>query len=339
MNESAAIVVTSISAVNSVLTELARGSINHKIDFILVGDVASPPDFQLDGCNFFSLARQKETSFELAQVSPEKHYCRKNIGYLVAIKNKASIIMETDDDNMPREAFWSTRTRNQTVPVASNVGWLNVYAYFTRENIWPRGLPLDKIHAEKPALKSLTIRTVDCPIQQGLADGDPDVDAIYRLILPLPQYFASNVRVALSNQAWCPFNSQNTTWWPDSYPLLYLPAYCSFRMTDIWRSFIAQAIAWVNGWSVLFHEATVFQERNEHDLTKDFSQEVPGYLRNAEIADILNSLKLQEGLEHICSNLRLCYEALVKVDIFEPQELTLVDAWISDLEALGVLQN
>ena len=29
----------------------------------------------------------------------------------------------------------------------------------------------------------------DCPIQQGLADRNPDVDAIYRLILPLPFSF------------------------------------------------------------------------------------------------------------------------------------------------------
>ena len=55
------------------------------------------------------------------------------------------------------------------------------------------------------------------------------------------------------------------------YPLLYLPAYCSFRMTDIWRSFVAQRIAWENGWRLLFHGPTMEQERNVHDLMKDFA--------------------------------------------------------------------
>ena len=47
-------------------------------------------------------------------------------------------------------------------------------------------------------------------------------------------------------------------------------------MTDIWRSFVAQRIAWTNNWSVLFDEPTVWQERNEHDLMRDFRDEVPG---------------------------------------------------------------
>ena len=117
-----------------------------------------------------------------------------------------------------------------------------------------------------------------CPIQQGLVDGDPDVDAVYRLVLDLPFRFERGASVALGTGAWCPFNSQNTSWWPDAYALMYLPAYCSFRMTDIWRSFVAQRIAWENGWSVLFREATVRQRRNPHDLMRDFRDEVPGYV-------------------------------------------------------------
>lgn len=335
MNGNAALVVTSISGPNPVLTKIAQESIRHKVNFIVIGDVASPSDFRLEGCNFLSLAAQKETTFELAKICPEKHYCRKNIGYLVAIQSQAPVIIETDDDNIPREAFWANRIRQQSVPVALDTGWLNVYAYFSRENIWPRGLPLDKIHADRPALTDLGIKTVSCPIQQGLADGDPDVDAIYRLVLPLPIDFEPDVRVALSRNAWCPFNSQNTTWWPECYPLLYLPAYCSFRMTDIWRSFVAQAIAWVNDWSVLFHEATVFQERNEHNLMKDFSQEVPGYLGNAEIANLLQDLPLQPGVKNIADNMNLAYTALVKADFLKAKELKLLEAWLKDLEALG----
>jgi hypothetical protein len=72
--------------------------------------------------------------------------------------------------------------------------------------------------------------------EQGIADENPDVDAIYRLILPLPQNFAKDVCVALARGSWSPFNSQNTMWWKYAAPLMYLPSYRNFRITDIWRS-------------------------------------------------------------------------------------------------------
>ena len=63
-------------------------------------------------------------------------------------------------------------------------------------------------------------------------------------------------------------------------------------MTDIWRSFIAQRIAWENNWHVLFHAPTVWQERNAHNLMRDFADEIPGYLHNRSIGDALERLDL-----------------------------------------------
>src|ERR1700691_4694073 len=90
--------------------------------------------------------------------------------------------------------------------------------------------------------------------------------------------------------ACCPFNSQNTTWFKEAFPLLYLPYYCSFRMTDIWRSFVAQRIAWTCGWPVLFHQSTMRQERNDHNLMNDFRDEISGYNNNALICNSLKEL-------------------------------------------------
>jgi len=219
------------------------------------------------------------------------------------------------------------------VPLSKNVGHVNVYRYFSEANIWPRGLPLDRILSPLTPFESLPKAEVDCPIQQGLANENPDVDAIYRLTLPLPQSFRRDRRVALGDGSWCPFNSQNTTWWRDAFPLLYLPAYCSFRMTDIWRSFVAQRIAWANRWAILFHEPTVWQERNEHNLMRDFKDEVPGYLHNAAICEALAALNLKPGVAHLTENLRTCYEKLVEQKWVGEQELELLDAWIADLAA------
>ena len=330
-----AIIVTSISSPNRVLQEIARGAQSAGFDFLVMGDTKSPADFQLEGCDFHSVAQQEESGFAFARLCPTKHYARKNVGYLLAMQRDAPLILETDDDNIPRREFWAERQLRLRVPLLASGGWVNVYRYFTDALIWPRGLPLDAVQDALPDFNSLSVSEVECPIQQGLADENPDVDAIYRLLLPLPQNFRSDRRVALGPGSWCPFNSQNTAWWPQAYPLLYLPAYCSFRMTDIWRSFVAQRIAWANGWSVLFHEANVWQERNDHSLMRDFADEVPGYLNNRVMCAKLAELDLTPGDEQTAENLRRCYRALVEANWVGKQELPLLDAWLEDVANSG----
>lgn len=310
---------------------LANGATEKGIEFYVIGDSKSPSSYELDGCTFYSLEAQLDRGGEFARLCPTRHYARKNVGYLIAMEAGAEVIIETDDDNLPYESFWAARKRLQTVRVLENTGWVNIYSYFTQANIWPRGLPLDAVQNRAPEYGSLATRETDCPIQQGLADEDPDVDAIYRLILPLPLTFQAGRSVALGAKAWCPFNSQNTTFWKDAFPLLYLPAYCSIRMTDIWRSFIAQRIASANGWGVLFHEATVWQERNEHNLMRDFQDEIPGYLNNRRIADTLDALDLRSGVNQVRHNLMICYEALVQIGVMDKRELRLVEAWTSSV--------
>jgi hypothetical protein len=167
-------------------------------------------------------------------------------------------------------------------------------------------------------------------IFQGLADENPDVDAVYRMTLKLPFNFEKKPALVLGNGAWCPFNSQNTVWKKEAFPLMYLPSYCSFRMTDIWRSFIAQRIAWTNGWNILFHSADVWQERNEHSLLKDFADEVPGYLNNFRMCKMLEELDLKSGTEHLCENLIRCYSLMIENGWVGKEEMALVEAWCGE---------
>src|SRR5437870_5708458 len=332
--EKVAIVVTSIGKPNAMLQSLAEGCRQRGYQFIVIGDEPSPPAFDLEGCDFYGLKAQRELGLRFADACPTRHYARKNIGYLVAMRAGATLLVETDDDNTPYETFWTDRSRMQNVPAMANAGWVNIYRYFTDARIWPRGLPLDSVTDPVPVYESLAASSVDCPIQQGLSDEDPDVDAIYRLILPLPISFRKDRRIALKKGTWSPFNSQNTSWWRDAFALMYLPAYCSFRMTDIWRSFIAQRIAWANDWSILFHEATGHQERNEHNLMRDFKDEVPGYLNNRAICAALDGLALNPGVDHIGENLKNCYEELVRMGVIDDRELSLLQDWIDDVNTV-----
>ena len=224
-SERISLVVTSISAPNPVMRTLAEQCSSREIAFYVIGDVPSPSDFHIDGCDFYSLDRQRETGFQLAELLPVRHYGRKNIGYLLAIQSGSGMILETDDDNLPTEGFWAPRQLDQKVKTVEGTQWTNVYSFFSEENIWPRGLPLDAARVPAEKYEELREKVVSCPIQQGLVNGDPDVDAVFRLVLPapIPLTFKERRSVAIGSEAWCPFNSQNTAWYPHAYPLLYIP--------------------------------------------------------------------------------------------------------------------
>ena len=261
---------------------------------LLIGDTRGPASYLLEGAELLDIEAQRKLDFRLAPLLPTGHYARKNLGYLVAMQRGAQVIYETDDDNAPMDS-WSLRSRTVAVRPWNGGGkWVNVYRAFTDEFIWPRGFPLDKIN-EDVKIELGAAKVIDAPVQQGIVNHSPDVDAVWRLVADRPLSFSSGPSVLLPRDSWCPFNSQSTWWWPPAFPLMYLPSFCSFRMTDIWRSFIAQRCLWEIADGIVFHEPEVLQERNDHDLLKDFADEVPGYLNNAAIARTLADLNLESG--------------------------------------------
>lgn len=296
-------------------------------NLIIVADEKTPSDWECNGIT--------PLQFEPKEYAPVNSYARKNAGYMEAIKNKADYIFSSDDDNSPNDK-WKIRTADIEALEGIGEGWYNVYSLFSKEPLWPRGLSLrhikqrDNVHCEFKQVRS--------SIQQGLVDGDPDVDAIWRLVFHTNEvlrdnHFTEPLSVYLKQGSWCPFNSQSTHWFPNAYALMYLPIHARFRMTDIWRSFIAQRCLWEIGEYLSFHSPSeVYQDRNKHDLLADFEDEIEGYKNNDKIVQILGKLHLREGQEHICENLIRCYRALVSKGILPAEEITSVKAWINDYE-------
>ena len=339
MASKTSLVVASIHYPTAAMLQLAERATAHGMPFYVIGDLTMPADFDLPGCDFYDVARQSTLEFKLASRFPATvcSYARKNIGYLLAMQSGARIIKETDDDNFPLSGFWHSATPRQFAHLLQSPGWENVYRYFTTHRpIWPRGLPLDAIHSPLPHFDELEAMLCTCPIQQGLVDQDPDVDAIYRLVTPKHRevYFGQKRLIALAEKCWCPFNSQNTTWFEDAFPLMYLPLGCSMRLTDIWRSFVAQRIAWENNWHVLFAAPTMYQVRNEHDLMKDFRDEIMGYVHNRRIGEELDKLSLLPGVAHIRENMLRCYDVLVSMGLLDSGELVSLGCWLSDVAML-----
>jgi hypothetical protein len=327
-----AIVITTINHPNNVLKTIAEEATKRNIYLIIIGDKKTPASFSLKGADYLSLENQNHLFGDFSKKLKIGHYSRKNIGYLQAVKGGSQMIQETDDDNSPLISFWEipepATIKIETVESA----WFNIYSMFSNELIWPRGFPLESIKTK--SFFSKYNGKYKGLIYQGLVNENPDVDAIYRLTQKLPLEFMQNKSVFLANGVWSPFNSQNTIFYPKAYPLLYLPSYCTFRMTDIWRSLIAQRCLWEIDSGVVFHAASVTQDRNEHSLIKDFEDEIPGYTSNNKIRIILEKTKLEKG--DMFRNLIICYEQLTNAGFIERKEINLVKLWINEL---GKYQN
>ena len=304
---------------------------------VVVGDLRSPPDWEAKGIDYLSSDRQRAEFPGLAQQVPWRHYGRKNLGYLYAIARGARVILETDDDNLPYTEFGQDCERRIRGQLLRGPGWVNVYKRYTDVPCWPRGLPLTEIQAE--GTLAVEEREFDCPVQQYLADGDPDVDAIHRLVTPSLIHFRRRSAAVVPEQgAWTPFNSQNTLFFADAFPLLYLPCFVSFRMTDIWRSFVAQRALWAHGLRLAFRDATVEQQRNAHDLMRDFRDEVPGYLDNARIATALDDER-PDPSRGMAETARVLWRRLAAEKIVLPQELELFEAWLAAIRGTVDLEK
>lgn len=325
------LVVTTIQAPNAVMRALAAQAQQQSAAFVVIGDRKSPPVFELQGADYYDLARQNAVLPSFSQALPVGHYARKNLGYVLALQAGCDWLVETDDDNFPLDNFFTLfNSHLRARRLQSDARWLNAYRYFSpTAPVWPRGYPLERLAEDKAATVNESWSDERPSVVQGLANENPDVDAVFRLTRDLPVDFgAEDAPIALESSLWCPFNSQNTWFRRDMAALCYLPSYCSFRMTDIWRSFVAQRCLWALGERVIFTAPSVRQERNEHNLLRDFSDEIPGYLNNERIVQALTDCPLQGEIR---GDLRRCYEALVKLGVIPEKELELVDLWLAAL--------
>ena len=82
------VVVTTINKPNKNIKKLSHGSKSNKWDFIVIGDKKSPKKFSLKYGSYFSLKDQKKIKLKFPKICKQNNYARKNIGYLLAIKNK-----------------------------------------------------------------------------------------------------------------------------------------------------------------------------------------------------------------------------------------------------------
>ncbi|KAF8950051.1 hypothetical protein BGZ52_003934 [Haplosporangium bisporale] len=318
---------------------------------VVVADTKSPTDWTCGSCVYLSVEDQKCLSYGIVEVIPYKAYTRKNIGYLWAIQHGATKVFDTDDDNLPtgKDIIFEA-------PTSSVVGYhpdnttgksVNIYSHFGRPDIWPRGFPLEEIDVRRPTsylpeYESLPVQVRDVlappmMIQQGLADLDPDVDAIFRLTqvqeLKQAKFCKMSPSIRLSPGTFCPFNSQNTLFSYDAFWGLVLPITVSFRVCDIWRGYWVQRLLWdVNG-SLGFTKPTVDQIRNAHNYLDDYMDELKIYAETSKFIDFLSSWKSTST--HLEDRIVDLMKAMAENKFVEYADVDLAERWVKDLKSVG----
>lgn len=337
------IVITTINNPTKAIIEYSKICSQINFDLIIVADKKTPLDVyhELPNIKLLTIEEQHDKFGKFSYGLSYNHYCRKNLGYLEALSNSSKIIIDTDDDNLPYPNYLEFIELGLKLDIEADIvgqsDWINVYKYFTKNKIWPRGNPLTQINSSGKYINKIKS---NFPVIQGLADLDPDVDAIYRLLNPeVSITFNKNCRVGLDQNSWCSFNSQNTIFNKEYIKYMYLPSFVSFRMTDIWRSFVVQLMLWKKKEKLLFVSPSVYQERNQHDLMKDFEDEIIGYRKNDKISKILNDHLLQNSNLDDLDFYRMTWSILEKESLIEKQELELIDLWIEQTERLSINGN
>ena len=213
----------------------------------------------------------------------------------------------------------------RNIKMCCDKGFVNIYKLFTNEHIWPRGIPpshesIDIIPTVNDIQTNLQISVI-----QGLVNNDPDVDAFYRInIKNTPFTFEkdNDYDIVMDKYSVCPFNTQNTFWFDKSmFYAMYLPISVTFRYTDILRGFIALYQLWKNNKTIKFTFPTAVQERNEHDLSKDYESEIPMYDTAEKVIELLNKNKDATMLE--------IYDILYKHNIVDKKELETLNEWVN----------
>jgi hypothetical protein len=194
----------------------------------------------------------------------------------------ADIVAVVDDDNIPLAGWGENLLVGKEIEVdfyETELPAFDPVGVTNHSRIWHRGFPLQLLTRRDYSRKSR--RRVKADVQADFWNGDPDIDAICRME-HAPECKFDDACFPLAANRLAPFNSQNTFLSGRCLEDYFLFPHIG-RMDDIWAAYYLQAM----GYSVVFNRASVFQERNPHDLVRDMRQEYLGYEHNLSLVQDL----------------------------------------------------
>lgn len=268
---------------------------------VIVGDKKTPHDLYESFSHWIYLSPEYQEKMDnnLSNLIGWNCIQRRNFGFIYAYNYGADIIATIDDDNIPYDSWENSLVIDRKVITNE---------YFSREynricdpisvtgikKLWHRGYPIQELK-NKNKISSLPEKALDnFDAQAGFWNGNPDIDAICRM-----EHNPTNIRFRKRKFPFCfsigefsPFNSQNTFIKRDALKDYFMFPHIG-RMDDIWASYFFEFAKH----RVVYTKPTVYQERNEHNLTKDFENEILGYRKTNELLDYLYRIRIKADIE------------------------------------------
>ena len=287
------------------------------------------------------------------------HFGRKNVGYLYAIMHGAKLIWDFDDDNLLK--FWIPGAAPPGAPSLDaaipkndkelidvlepkdhNWPTYNPYPVLGAPTLpsWPRGLPLDDIkvpNCSNTKLHSVKIKASSIGVLQSLAEYQPDVDAIYRLTMPVPFFFnrpKEDKHLMIPKGSLTPYNAQATLHFRAGFFGLFLPVTVAGRVSDILRSYITERLFWDVGLQLGFiARPLVVQDRNVHSNIGDLNSEWDLYIKSKQLIKFL--LEWRGTGQTIVERTEELWIALYQRQYLELHDVELVQLWLQSLIDIG----
>jgi len=316
-----------------------------QFQLLIVGNRQTNQNWTWKNVMFLNIKLQKQLGLKTLKTTTHNSYTRKNIGYLYAIQNGAKFIYDIDDNLShivsPIEYFNFKEYDYGLVFDSDAPKILNPYAHFGQPLIWPRGYPQSEIH-KIHYNNYICGRRRASFVQQGVVNGDADVDAIFRLT-KAKNYKKIDVKFDETSPSvqypiykMAPYNSQNTLFTYEAFWSLYMPKSVTFRLTDIWRSYWAQRLMWLINGTVSFYGPNAHQSKNSHSNLKDLNEEKEMHLKTENLVKFLFDWNCSHEKFYDCV-LNLS-EEMAKRDFWSFDEVESIKYWLEDLTQIGYIE-
>ncbi len=282
------VVTTTINEPTLATKKFAKIALKKGYNFIVVGDKKTPhASYQkMEGVFYLHPDLQEKKYKNLSDSIGWNTIQRRNLGFVEAYNKGAEIISTVDDDNIPYDTWGENLYINKEVECDfynHSSGFFDPLSVTQHNQVWHRGYPIE--HVPNRLNYEYKGKKYFAPlIQADLWDGDPDIDAMARLALKPIVKFSDSLKPFSSNN-FSPFNSQNTFLSREVLPYYFVLPHVG-RMDDIWGAYIVQHY-FPN--SVIYNQATVYQDRNEQDLIKNLENEIFGYRTTLKLLEDISN--------------------------------------------------
>lgn len=283
---------------------LAKKSKFSEVFFVIAGDKnAAPFDDSVFQCVVEYLKPEDQERFHISGPIGWNTPRRRPVAWLRAIELKPDYILSIDDDNIPPpdyfDKWYEVLTKPVTkVAVSTEAGKNAFWHNYLRSSdapieIYPRGFPIPfRGHTSQVVESPEPIAPAAIGLFQGISLGDPDMDAMTRLVFPKPMPLTS---IAEKNYClkglWSPYNMQNTVYAKELFSLPILWPHAG-RFDDIYASFVFQKFLFNRGMFTHVGDPVNRQDRGRRDiLNGDFREELDGYLESHNVWRLINGIE------------------------------------------------